>query len=499
MEAIILAAGVGSRLKPITDSKPKCLVKVCGKTILMHQIEAYLEAGADCITIVVGYKSDQVHSFVQQLNNPKIQVVNNEQYNKTNNMYSLWLCKNVLNRSNKITISNADVVFSKSIVCRLSEINNDAIVCQKNYYNQEAMKITVSNNLIINDISKKIVEKEAFGCSIDMYLLCENGKSQLIKVMNKIIKFERELNQWTEVALQRLAKEGLVNFLPFCINENENWYEIDDNKDLLCAEIIFSELAKKISKKKNFIFDLDGTIYVGEKPISGATKLVSKLQKEGKSIRFISNNSSKNKIEYKTKLKSMGIQIDENQVTLSTDAAIDALKQKGYRKGFILGTKSMIKYLKDGGLFFENKNPEFVLLGYDTEVTYTKLKKGALFIQNGVPYYATHADNFCPTSEGKIPDAGAFIKLFETTLGIIPTVFGKPEKTMAQFITDGSQNLDDYVLIGDRLYTDFKMANSIGLNFICVLTGETTRENLENSTEWPELVVDSVKDIISMV
>ena len=70
---------------------------------------------------------------------------------------------------------------------------------------------------------------------------------------------------------------------------------------------------------------------------------------------------------------------------------------------------------------------------------------------------------------------------------------------MAQYITNGSQNLDDYVFIGDRLHTDFKMAKSIGLNFICVLTGETTRENLENSIEWPELVVDSVDDIIPLI
>ena len=118
MNAIILAAGFGIRLKSITMNKPKCLVRVCGKPILEYQIEAYQEAGIKNITIVTGYKNQTI-SFIRKKRFKNISLVVNTDFDKTNNMYSLSLCSQTLLNSKRTFISNADVVFDKSIIRRL--------------------------------------------------------------------------------------------------------------------------------------------------------------------------------------------------------------------------------------------------------------------------------------------------------------------------------------------------------------------------------------------
>ena len=165
------------------------------------------------------------------------------------------------------------------------------------------------------------------------------------------------------------------------------------------------------------------------------------------------------------------------------------------KNGYIVGTKSMRKYLLENGISHTENNPEFVLLGYDTELDYEKISKASLLINSGLPYFATHTDKFCPTMSGPIPDAGAFIEMFKVATGREPIVFGKPEKLMADFIVSSSHNLNDTVLIGDRLHTDFEMAKLMGVDFICVLTGETKREDVENEAIWPSMIMASVAEI----
>ena len=93
--AIILAAGLGSRLESLTKFKPKCLVRVCGKPILGYQIDSYLEAGIDKVIILIGHMSKEIYKFIEDnyKGNKKLQLIQNEIYKKSNNMYSLWLCK----------------------------------------------------------------------------------------------------------------------------------------------------------------------------------------------------------------------------------------------------------------------------------------------------------------------------------------------------------------------------------------------------------------------
>jgi ribonucleotide monophosphatase NagD (HAD superfamily) len=117
-------------------------------------------------------------------------------------------------------------------------------------------------------------------------------------------------------------------------------------------------------------------------------------------------------------------------------------------------------------------------------------------INTGVPYYATHRDTTFPSEEGPLPDIGTILAMLETTTGVSPTfIFGKPKAAMLDAVRQEGTRA---VMIGDRLETDRALAIGNGLDFVCVLTGDTNRRDLEGFREeaWPTVVVPSVASLI---
>lgn len=495
MKAIILAAGLGSRLGDLTKDKPKSLIKVNGKPIIKYQIDAYLNAGISEVLIVTGYKSVELENYIKINYSKNIKFINNINFDTTNNMYSLWLCKEYVINSEKVFISNADVVFDESIVLKMVNEKQNIIACDSSQYNYESMKISINSQSEITDISKKITVEDSHACSIDLYCFVQSGITSLMDEISKIIKVDK--NQWTELAIQKIITEKKMKTFPFYLDNTERWFEIDNLEDLIAADSLFSSL--KLKNKKHFIFDLDGTLYVGNTKIDGASDFIDLLNSLNLNSHFVSNNSSKNKSAYVEKLNSMGIFIDENQIILSTDATISSLLEMGLSSGYIIGNESFKQVLFEYNLVHNEINPEFVLLAYDTELTYKKLEEASKFLNKGLPYYATHGDKFCPTENGPIPDVGSLISLFKTSNNVSPTVFGKPNKLMLRNLFEKKISIDDCVFIGDRLNTDFELAIGSGMDFICVLSGESDRLDIEKYNSTPNLIVNSVKDLIKLI
>lgn len=238
MKAVILAAGVGTRLKPITNNIPKCLVKVMNKPILQYQIESYLYAGIKDLIIVAGYLSDKIEVFLQKkyFGIADIKIIYNENFKTTNNMYSLYLTQFLLNDC--FIVSNADVVMPLDMIKYIvtSEYEN-CIAVQKNNYNNESMKIKVDRN-VIRTISKTINRENSYGTSIDIYRFGNTAKNKLFNIINEIIEIKKDKNLWTEVAINMLVSQ--INFYPLDI-KNRYWYEIDNFEDLKKAEEIIRE------------------------------------------------------------------------------------------------------------------------------------------------------------------------------------------------------------------------------------------------------------------
>lgn len=237
MKALILAAGIGSRLAPLTDDKPKSLVEVNGKSILFKQIDNLIENDIGDISIVTGYKSNVLKDAVQN-KYPEVKYVESDDYLNTNNMYSAYLGIKALFPHNDIEpflMMNADVFYDSIIVKDLlNNPNENMIAVDKGVYNDESMKIIVEDGKVRN-ISKKIFREDAYGCSIDVYKFGSIGGEAFFTECKKYIDGKKIMNMWSEVALDNILSN--VTFVPSDIKGR--WMEIDNHDDLAMAEKIF--------------------------------------------------------------------------------------------------------------------------------------------------------------------------------------------------------------------------------------------------------------------
>ena len=244
--------------------------------------------------------------------------------------------------------------------------------------------------------------------------------------------------------------------------------------------------------------DLDGTIYLGDGLIEGASQFLDRLEQHGIRRFFLSNNSSKSVSQYLEKLRIMGIDATEGEILLSTHDLISWLSDVGVVDTFLVGTEGMREMLESSGFSTVSDDPEYVVLGYDTEINYDKLATSSIHLHNGVPMVASHPDMVCPSPVGDLPDTGAYMALFEATTGVRPKhVCGKPNKGMILHkIKEIGIQPSNCAMVGDRLYTDMEMADRAGVHGILVLSGEATREDLDLSNLKPSLVVDSVASLL---
>ena len=197
----------------------------------------------------------------------------------------------------------------------------------------------------------------------------------------------------------------------------------------------------------------------------------------------------------------MGFDIDMSNVLTSGTAALRFLKDE--RKGksvYVIGTESYLEDVMEYGIELDDEDPDIVLLSFDRELTYEKINKGYMFIKRGAEFIATHPDDLCPTEDDYDVDIGAFIAMYRYLLNREPLVIGKPNRLLLDMAaSEMGIPADSIAMVGDRLYTDMKMAFDNGLESILVLTGETSMEDLRDSPVRPTYILDSVADIMSKV
>ena len=243
--------------------------------------------------------------------------------------------------------------------------------------------------------------------------------------------------------------------------------------------------------------DLDGTIYLGSNLIEGALSFLVRLEERGIRRFFLSNNSSKSVGQYLEKLRGLGIPASEDEILLSTHDLISWLSENGIDQTYLVGTEGMREMLESVGVATASENPQYVVLGYDTEITYEKLSTASIHLHKGVPMVASHPDIVCPSPDGGLPDTGAYMDLFEATTGVRPEhVCGKPNAGMILHkVQELGLRPDQCAMIGDRLYTDMEMAERAGVHGVLVLSGEATIEDLEKAPQRPSVVVGSVDEL----
>lgn len=249
-----------------------------------------------------------------------------------------------------------------------------------------------------------------------------------------------------------------------------------------------------------YIFDLDGTIYLGSQAIEGAVETIQYLQSLDKKLLFLTNKTIDSRDNYVKKLNEFGIQIGLDNILNPALVTIHYLRQnhKG-GKVYVIGEDILKNELLENGIEFAAcpEQTDVVVVSWDREFHYNHLEFAYQAIKNGASVIATHPDRTCPMPDGDVPDCGGMIGAIEGTTGKeIDIVMGKPSVLTAQTALDLLQvDARDCLMSGDRLETDILMGNKAGMSTALVLTGVTQREDLSAIQVKPSYVLNSVHDI----
>ncbi|MBK7178076.1 MAG: HAD-IIA family hydrolase [Chloroflexi bacterium] len=250
-----------------------------------------------------------------------------------------------------------------------------------------------------------------------------------------------------------------------------------------------------------YIFDLDGTVYLGETMLPTALETITHLRSLGKRTVFLSNNPTHTREEYAAKLTRLGLPTPANDVINSSYVMADFLtKQMPGAKLFVVGEESLCEELRRAGFQLTDNALEVdaVIASFDRTFVYRKLQIAFDAIRHGARFFATNADRYCPVPGGGEPDAAAMIAAIEACTGTqVEAVVGKPSHHMAEAIlTLLELSPDRCIMTGDRLETDVQMGLDAGMAGTLTLTGATTEAVLAQSTIKPTYVIRQLSDLL---
>ncbi|MBQ1213027.1 MAG: HAD-IIA family hydrolase [Clostridia bacterium] len=255
-----------------------------------------------------------------------------------------------------------------------------------------------------------------------------------------------------------------------------------------------------LKEKELFIFDMDGTIYLGDNVFDFAVDFINRLRENGKKVLFFTNNASHAFPFYMKKLTAKGFAPKREEIMTSGDVTKVFLKRMRAGKSvYLVGTDELVEDFYNSGvrLFSGDVDAvDIVVTSFDTSLTYEKLNNACRFVRNGAEYLSTHPDYNCPTEDGFIPDSGAIAAFVTASTGKAPTYFGKPYVETLDMICEATGvSKEKMCIFGDRLYTDIALGANNGVTSILVLSGETHAEDLEASSVQPAFVFPSLREV----
>ncbi len=239
-----------------------------------------------------------------------------------------------------------------------------------------------------------------------------------------------------------------------------------------------------LSGKKLWVFDMDGTIYLGKIVFDFAIRFIEHLRASGRRVLFFTNNASHSTAFYVDKLTRLGFRPTEEEIMSSADVTVAYLKTHyPGRSVYLVGTQQLRDHFAHAGIPLlrgDEPTADLVVSSFDTELTYQKLDDACRLIRGGATYLCTHPDFNCPTDTGFMPDSGAIAALITASTGVTPRYLGKPYPEVVEMIEAVTGiSRDDTCIFGDRLYTDIALGAKNGVTSILVLTGEGTLADVE--------------------
>ena len=266
------------------------------------------------------------------------------------------------------------------------------------------------------------------------------------------------------------------------------------------------------SQIKLFLFDMDGTLYLGDNLFPFTRPLLETIKEQGNTYLFMTNNSSKSVGDYVKKLARLGIPAVEEDFITSSQATADYLLANHKDVTFyVCGTESFKAELAAAGVrvrdtFRDEEEIGGVLMGFDTELTFRKLDDvSKLLTHRDLPYIAANPDLVCPTEYGYVPDCGSVCGMIRNATGKMPHFIGKPRPEMPLSAVariakkDPRVTRDTTLVIGDRLYTDIACGVAAGIHSLLVLSGESTMADVETSDVKPESILRDCGELLEQL
>ena len=255
---------------------------------------------------------------------------------------------------------------------------------------------------------------------------------------------------------------------------------------------------------EGYVFDLDGTLYIGEEAIPGAADAVNGVRAAGARVAFLTNKPLQLPADYARKLTALGIPAEADEVVSSTDALIHYLQERAAgARLYPIAEPLLINLLTEAGfeMAADATHTDVVIVSFDRGFHYEKLRTAYLAVRAGARIVATNPDAYCPTPDGGLPDCGAILAALEVASEArAEAVVGKPSAFMAAAVLERlGTAADDTILIGDRIETDVRMAREAGMVAALVLTGATTAEAASASDHPADMVLESLIDLLPAV
>lgn len=253
-------------------------------------------------------------------------------------------------------------------------------------------------------------------------------------------------------------------------------------------------------KKKLFLFDMDGTLWLGDRLFDGTMELLSRIRNMGARYLFVTNNSSTSAAGYVKKLARLGIASVRCDFLTSTYATSLYIKKNCPDKTFFaVGTPDFISEMREYGISVTEEitdGTDGVILSNDTTINFHKLECACALLRRGVTYIATNPDWLCPAEGGYLPDCGSFAFLLEKATGRAPVFIGKPNPDMLTLaIARAGVTPEETVMVGDRMYTDIASGVRAGIDTVFVLSGEGTAQDAEASDFKPTYIMKDIKEL----
>lgn len=238
----------------------------------------------------------------------------------------------------------------------------------------------------------------------------------------------------------------------------------------------------RLMEKTVYIFDVDGTVLLEGSPVSGAREFIELIRPLGKKIVFLTNNTSLTSDQHLHRiLDKLELSGDGVLVYSALDFLLSELRRRRIRRIYPLFNRNVVNHLEEKGVVIDDRKPQAVVVGFDTELTYEKLSMACTFIQKDTPWILAHPDMRCPVVNGYVPDAGSLGLVIREVTEKSPTfVGGKPNSRMLLNVLRLLKiPKSDACFLGDRTYTDLKMGLQAKVQTVHLLTGESTFEDLK--------------------